>query len=402
MEKIYMEENQKNSSKKRRAVSSSVVLSFAVAIFAIFSLIVCGISQVSYAIDPETVDTFTFRIGQGSVNGNAEDDIYVTAIGTTDSSKRLNIPLLYSDAEFTKSIYCVERNAPIDDNVIYNKDSNNLIENDPYGFGLLYILNNSYATGNSSFLPNSPEKVRIWATQAAIWLYLDQMYVGQSNYELHKLSDNEKALFEGGAKFYLYDFGSQYEALATSEDVIGAVNTLVATAVTYNASHPSDLRISNQPSSFTKLSDGSAYQAGPITVEATNNLKNYTVELKGIDGAYVVDENGQNITSALNAGQNFYLRVPADKVTTEVQTLKVNVNGSFNMLTGYYYVAEGLQKVVSVTDKTLDVPAEFSLDIVGAPDTGMTTAQTIYFIGLIVLLCGVGIVYANAKPVESK
>ena len=32
----------------------------------------------------------------------------------------------------------------------------------------------------------------------------------------------------------------------------------------------------------------------------------------------------------------------------------------------------------------------------------MSTAQTIYFIGLIVLLCGVGIVYANAKPAESK
>ena len=37
-----------------------------------------------------------------------------------------------------------------------------------------------------------------------------------------------------------------------------------------------------------------------------------------------------------------------------------------------------------------------------SPDTGMTTAQTIYFIGLIVLLCGVGIIYANAKPVEEK
>lgn len=41
-------------------------------------------------------------------------------------------------------------------------------------------------------------------------------------------------------------------------------------------------------------------------------------------------------------------------------------------------------------------------NLVGSPDTGMNAAQTIYFIGLIVLLCGVGIVYANTKPVESK
>ena len=43
-----------------------------------------------------------------------------------------------------------------------------------------------------------------------------------------------------------------------------------------------------------------------------------------------------------------------------------------------------------------------AFNIVGSPDTGMNAAQTIYFIGLIVLLCGLGIVYANTKPVESK
>ena len=42
------------------------------------------------------------------------------------------------------------------------------------------------------------------------------------------------------------------------------------------------------------------------------------------------------------------------------------------------------------------------VELVFAPDTGMNTTQTIYFIGLIVLLCGVGIVYANAKPVQVK
>ena len=42
------------------------------------------------------------------------------------------------------------------------------------------------------------------------------------------------------------------------------------------------------------------------------------------------------------------------------------------------------------------------ISFVGSPDTGMNNAQTIYFIGLIILLCGVGIVYANAKPVEQK
>ena len=88
----------------------------------------------------------------------------------------------------------------------------------------------------------------------------------------------------------------------------------------------------------------------------------------------------------------------------KVQKLAVNVKGHFNSFGGSYYqdAAGTKQKVVSVTGKTVDVLQGDSIDVVGAPDTGMTTAQTIYFIGLIVLLCGVGIVYANAKPAESK
>ena len=46
---------------------------------------------------------------------------------------------------------------------------------------------------------------------------------------------------------------------------------------------------------------------------------------------------------------------------------------------------------------------EFTLDYSPeVPDTGVTAAQTIYFIGLIILLSGVGIIYANVKPAENK
>ena len=43
-------------------------------------------------------------------------------------------------------------------------------------------------------------------------------------------------------------------------------------------------------------------------------------------------------------------------------------------------------------------PIENPTDTPDVPDTGMGVAQTIYFMGLILLLSGVGIVYANAKP----
>ena len=55
---------------------------------------------------------------------------------------------------------------------------------------------------------------------------------------------------------------------------------------------------------------------------------------------------------------------------------------------------------VKTGEKTISKGTD--VEFVGTDDTGMTTVQTIYFIGLIVLLCGVGIVYANAKPVQVK
>ena len=62
-----------------------------------------------------------------------------------------------------------------------------------------------------------------------------------------------------------------------------------------------------------------------------------------------------------------------------------------------------LRKILNppaVDNSKLAKTARCDIDFVGTPDTGMSKAQTVFFIGLIVLLCGVGIVYANAKPIE--
>ena len=74
------------------------------------------------------------------------------------------------------------------------------------------------------------------------------------------------------------------------------------------------------------------------------------------------------------------------------------------MLEGNYYTANSgeYQKVVTVTGTTKHFSNGVSFEVAPSPNTGVNKAQTIYFIGLVVLLCGIGIVYANAKPSESK
>ena len=118
----------------------------------------------------------------------------------------------------------------------------------------------------------------------------------------------------------------------------------------------------------------------------------------------VVNENGEEINKKdIAAGTKFYVRIPASKVTEEAgtQTVKVNVTAEFTGGKAKYLYAssnEAYQRLATVSPSEISKGAEF----VVSPDTGMNVAQTIYFVGLIVLLCGVGIVYANAKPVEAK
>ena len=79
----------------------------------------------------------------------------------------------------------------------------------------------------------------------------------------------------------------------------------------------------------------------------------------------------------------------------------LHAEGSFRGYDGYYYKADGAQTVSTVftTDvkafDDLDIPINYTPEV---PDTSMSIAQSVYFIGLVVLLCGVGIIYANAKP----
>ena len=197
------------------------------------------------------------------------------------------------------------------------------------------------------------------------------------------------------------------------------IDNLVAEA---NAATLPRLSVTKADDEVSKTEDGKYYQSALITVTGnpSDQFSSYDVTLtvpKSLDGVVIVDESGTVVESTsgsatdaektmnfgtLAAGKKFYVRVPVDKVNEEVQKIKVNVSGKFENAGLYFYKTadDKLQRMASVVPGYVDGGVE--VEFVGSPDTGMNAAQTIYFIGLIVLLCGVGIVYANAKPVEAK
>ena len=394
-----MEDNNEKKG-KRGVVNASVVLSFAVAIFAIFSLAMAGLSMtqktgVSYAAPTALPNSFTFNLRDGG------RDIYGTDTNSTGQSF-FNVPMYVADNDNDNPIFCVEHNTEVNNAESYS------VGDDIEDYGLLYLLNNSFAnevnvtnvTGANSVYVES------WVTQVAIWMYLYETdptatQATSKNY----ISPEDINIIKNVNKLTVYDAShmGSLDAYQGEKLYPKYVKPLVdkaklATDVAY-------LTVSKASDDISISEDKKFYYSSLITVigDPSDSLKRYTVSLTGIDGAKVVDENFEELGSPIARGTKFYVRIPADKVTKEVQKVVITVDGVFGTLEGKYYNAAGAyQKVVSVKagEKTISKGTE--VEFVGTDDTGMTTVQTIYFIGLIVLLCGIGIVYANAKPVQVK
>ena len=187
------------------------------------------------------------------------------------------------------------------------------------------------------------------------------------------------------------------------------LNTIINDLITKaNAAKEPSMKVTKASDEITKTKDGKYYQSAAISVvpSSTSVYSSYAI-VPVIDDIIYVDENGEgfqivekNVYIPIN--KKFYVRIPTDKVSEEVKKINIEVKSYTDLgpLVFYKTGNDMYQRLASVSESI--IKETIGVEFVGSPDTGMNAVQTIYFIGLIVLLCGVGIVYANAKPVESK
>lgn len=400
-----MENNKKG---KRGIVDTSVVLSFVVAIFAVFSIAMAGLSMnqksgISYAAPDSLANDFTFNVSNDRVTS------------TPDGQNYFSSPIYLANNDAENPVFCVEHNVNPDNGATYT-GGDAIVD-----YGLLYILNNSLANGVSIVKPNnqnivgttdakraeSAKYTNAWITQVAIWMYLYETdptatQSTSSNY----ISPEDINIIKNSGLLNRVN-----ESLNINDDVYvgnGIYNDYVKPLVdaAKTATDVAVLTVSKASDEIKQDENKKFYFSDKITVvgNPSDALQNYSVTLTGIEGAKAVGEDGVELGAAVPAGTKFYVRIPAEKVTKEVQKVVVSVNAKFTTLEGKYYTSAtaNKQKVVSVKASSKEIIKGTEVEFVGTDDTGMNTAQTIYFIGLIVLLCGVGIVYANAKPVQVK
>ena len=375
MEKIYMnEEKEKRQGKK--SLNVSVVLSLIVAVFAIAALVTVGFNQISFAapLDPSA--------GQFKSASHA-DRIYRKGY----SAGEYNVPMYY-DETGNIQVFCIEHSKNYAGDTIYSRST------EITDYGLLHIL--AHTLVSDKYVTQDHNKyVETWVAQTAIWVYLgqlsqDEMDVAQATTQLTAVINNTDEVDAGDPNVNLY---TTYVAPLVSE----ARNKIAAGYVL----------VKKTDDTLSKVDDGKYYQTSAITVtsDSTDDMINYKVSTTGVDGAIVVGEDGNTIAEdqAVTPGTKIFVRIPVDKVKDVEKKLTLNVDATFRMYAGYIYSDDADdQDVVTVEDQDAHILGGTVFEILGTPDTGMNTAQTIYFIGLVVLLCGVGIIYANAKPVKKQ
>ena len=404
-------ENNKNKNQKQTTFQQifksnlSKKLSVSMVLVAFFSFLMIGIGNISYAYPVDIPDT-----GLGDSFVTAPPGDYIVGNGGAGA-----FPIQMYSTTTNIPIFCLDRDVNYLDGKTLKKEGPITDE------GLLYVMANSapHFKFKDSTDTEFPDQVQTWITQAAIWQYLHETGAennastggsGISNLEIMKSAtelywDDE----ESGTHYCDVDgCYSTDQADSTVTFYEEHIAPLVAKARQSGISANGTLLVSIANDEISITDDEKYYQTALVTVipnPSPSSLVSFSVKIDSApDGTVLVDENGRVVEDTTGL-KKFYVRIPVDKVTEENKKVVLSATGTFRGYDGYYYRATGAQTVSTVF--TTEVPYTTGLEIPitytpEVPPTGMNVAQSIYFIGLIVLLCGVGIIYANARPKQSQ
>lgn len=417
MEKIYMENNnepQKNSSFKRGGIAT---MSVVMVVIAVFAFVVAGFDNPAWSAIPEVDsnlgDSFTLKLEDDKTNDTRH--AYV-ASSTTDSG--LPVARFWANNNITgTSVFCLEENIGATDGTNYKYDSTDSSASD---YGILYILANGYYN-KDSFTKDLDDSERAVITQLALWNYLyDKDKTGSSS-EYSGYVEKYGIVNGVASKDFYVELRSLTDVsnvrTFTNKIYNNYVSKLVSGAKTASEKDTMPSISKSYDNEVSLTEDKKYYQSSVITVTAGNASTEkfkFKVDDSSPEGIIIVDEDGKSMDedTEYDVNKKIYVRVPVDSVDDKGADVKLSFTAIGYKYTGKVYKAYDTetskfvtgQKVIGVnvekhsTSIGVNVKFDYVPDV---PDTGMTTSQILYFIGLVVLVSGVGIIYANIKPKES-
>lgn len=379
----------------------SMISVIVVAVVFTIGLIGFGINQISFAAEEQGVNALGETVSKREivgaifeVNGNVIKDNIMPFSGFYTISDEALIGIEYDAFDAVGQNYVKK-----------------LEVDDP---GLVYLINNVYPKkeiANKTYM-SLPNDVQLWLSQAAVWTYLYEIGDVKNktvDFAVDIRNVNSLSYNDGSSKSLIVGCITGTDTLF---DLYG-LNALISKAKEYHKKEYVKLDITKNSNNTSITKDDKYYQTDLISIlSGTNDLvrefKGYSIDLsKAPVGTILVDEAGQQYedTTNMSPTAKFYVRVPVDKITNENKQVQLSITGNFSVIGAYTYESADYQKVVRVeninklVNKSLDVNINNISEVL---DAGMSVVQTLYFIGLILLLSGIGIVYVNIEKKDNK
>ena len=389
---MHDSEKKVKKGKKKQIVLGGVLL----AIVAVAALVITTFSGISFAIPEEGVvlgDKFTSAaiVTNDRIIGEI-GNFTVNRFATTDGD----------------TVFCLERDIPYEPNLEYKKD---ITINDA---GLVYLMANLYPSVRFKADDGSDLSLgaQVWLTQSAIWIY-----ASQNNYP-NNTSMTQDIINSVLTEKKIYNTSMNIVAEVTDADVEAGKQTLyqkygidklLADANTLKNIPANRLDVTRKTNNISLTSDGKYYQTdyisvvGTVSSEKIGKFNGYQVTLVNApEGTIVIDEEGNEIKDLSNfsVGTKFAVRVPVANLKESNKELQISVLGSFDTYIAHRYIYTGSQTVTAVKriNNNLSAPLNIQMNYTPTvPNTALDNTNTLFFIGIILLLSGLGVFYTSAK-----
>lgn len=333
--------------------------------------------------------------------------------GVTNVTGKTNYPFYAEDSTGTYQLYCSDRNngnftgaytltkdKRLDygfTHILVKQDS--IYTNDTYT--RKFQNNQAPVAADSSFNAISKTMVNTWITQMAIWGYQGSISSSELNNGLlaYKAFSGDRTLEYELFSDAAFTSGLSAKALWDTY-VVSEING----AKELNAKSPYDATMTMKvDGDWTKINGTNSVKSGLISTSiSSGNTGTYSLTFDNApQGTKVYTEDGKEVTDlkSIPVSSKIYLVVPkSDK--KEDYKFSVNASSTLTYDAAYQYVDKvgGHQPSILVGPESKDLSA--SIEMTLAPDTALSVSNSIYFLGFLILISGVFVIYANVKTKE--
>lgn len=410
-------DNMKNKNKRNkmdpvgnfvRYGSSSAKWTALFAFLAIFSVLTLSVAQVSFAIGTDYPDQLT-------------KSTMDTSDQFQDPSKQYAIPnggisLKYAYANDVKvPVYCLEiwANFPTASYpTTFNKTSEQTYMTPGVAALLTYANSQDGPFGKDLSTDVEGTKKEQAAVQLALWLYLYKTNV--NGYQ-----DKVKAVHNANSDASHFYMDETSEAKIYSYPIYGTKIKQLVEFAEKNAKYYENPSVSASTDTPNWSVDGDYLVSDEITfnISPLETLESFKINVNDVpEGTVIVfggeeynkDQLGDNkVFGEADAGKALKVKVPRSQVTNTKGNINLSIITSHKNYNGWEYKSDNdrHQRIAAGKPEIKEAAHSINLTVqekVPAPATGQNSSMTLYITGLIVLLCGIGIVCANVNPSKQK